>query len=1748
MISPQDISSFVAANVDNPKAIADAAAKFGLSASDIAAATGYTPAQQSSFFQTANITPAYSGLENYNLINQAYKDIGITSPDAPGRAHWEQQLQTGAIKPEDFQKTFLQAASGVTDPKYAENVRLAQQQIENLNRQKIIDQAYQSVGVTAADAPGKDFWQQQLQSGAVKPEDFQKTFLKAAVGVTDPLYKENVLKAEEQLKLLAPTKDQAQKIVDTVYESIGVTDPNAPGKQAYVEQIASGKLDPKDFPKSFYEQASRFNDPKYAQNVTAAQQLLTDLNRPATIERDGQSYDTRTVLNLASQIIPNLGQLSGGIFGTRGESVGFTYDQAKQILGRDPSAGEQVVLDMAKELIGRGVTDLSQIKLEDMLREGQVSQRFEEGSTTPKYMVSAFNPYIALDESAGSAGINRELTPAELARVQSRQVRDEEGNFYTQYFLPDISVGKVVKTPTQTLGYTSATDPYSIQIGKTYSGPGMTGYNMIVNPTTGKLQFTTYGQDTGQGQLISQALTVASFVPGVQPFAVAANAAFAISQGNYLGAIASVASMGGYTNVATAANVASAIQNNNPLGVVTALSNNPTIASSVGNINVAGNITFSDVTKAANLANAISKEDWVSAAQIGGQLSNSSDLQTAAAAARVVQAISTGNIGAAVSAVKGLDRTLQAANNVTNPDVTTKIVEVVNRDVTGGADTAKDKIVSAALANGASEEEANDAAEAISQVQQAFIPVSDTTVKTADSLKTEIEKSIEKVDLEEFAGFDDAAARTIERNTLKISNTEADTPQEAAALAAARGYTAFNFGGETYQVSATAADIAKQVTEQNVAAQDTFANAYQTARNQLGPGQIFTWNGKQYSTDTREENPSLAAASDQIRAAQMGVANGKGTYAGYDQTAVGDALSSLGTFDSFLNATTEDGQKIVVGDKISKDLITPLVRIFGLTTRATGELAESMAGSLMAMNVIDKDSALMQAANQLKKSSEFAVGKDIAQAEKNVFDRVSRAEGAVEKGKELFKAMWDNPVTIFTLPFNEGVQEIAPLLTGVGAAKWIGKIAGLTVSAGMNAAEAAGANYNETVAMAQKSGMSPEEAHAAGQKSALAAGTVAAVLGPVAELPFIKRAAGDAVGDAIGSTVKRSVTAAGREAVTEYPEEAIASIAADYFATGTFDPNKALTQATIASVTAGKTVGAFTATVDVFADRAATNEIISSAAIPSAQKSTVDQIITTTLEKNQDLADAGNKISADLVKSGINQEQANNIANTVVAEQLINSVEKSDPQSAFAIKDLNQAVGVDDKGNAITIGDVIGSSVTKKGNETFLAPDIVIGTNAKGGVLTVGDLTTIKGATTSAAANDSDVSKTVHQGDVAVTTTTNKDTGITKTTETNTKTDVTTEKTVGTDTQTTTVTDPKANTATRTEENLATNTKVTTTNDANTNTVTQTTVEPNTTTEVAVNKDTNVTTQTTTDTKTNTQTTVQTDPVSNVQVTTVVDGNTKKVVEETVTTVPPDWTPPIIDAPPVASSGTSQTSTRLTAPQLAQRQPGQPFMFPFEEQIVSDDDLTFKDPFISSRMRQEAFKGSLDPFLAKVESDQLLEQQYEPIKQAQAQEEAAMNNYFTYGVPVDINEVFNPVPKSFREMIPADEEGSLMAAAQGGLATPLMARGGLSSYAGGGLPVVAHSGKARVDFRQGAAVSGPGDGQSDDIPAMLADGEFVFPADVVAALGNGSTKAGSDKLYEMMHSIRAHHRSAKPKDLPPPAKKSPLDYLKKARR
>ena len=62
----------------------------------------------------------------------------------------------------------------------------------------------------------------------------------------------------------------------------------------------------------------------------------------------------------------------------------------------------------------------------------------------------------------------------------------------------------------------------------------------------------------------------------------------------------------------------------------------------------------------------------------------------------------------------------------------------------------------------------------------------------------------------------------------------------------------------------------------------------------------------------------------------------------------------------------------------------------------------------------------------------------------------------------------------------------------------------------------------------------------------------------------------------------------------------------------------------------------------------------------------------------------------------------------------------------------------------------------------------------------------------------------------------------------------------------------------------------------------------------------------------------------------------------------------------------------------------------------------------------------------------------------------------------------------------------------------------------------------------GRLLKGPGDGVSDDIPAIighkqparLAEGEFVIPARIVSELGNGSTDAGAKRLYLMMDRVQ----------------------------
>lgn len=116
----------------------------------------------------------------------------------------------------------------------------------------------------------------------------------------------------------------------------------------------------------------------------------------------------------------------------------------------------------------------------------------------------------------------------------------------------------------------------------------------------------------------------------------------------------------------------------------------------------------------------------------------------------------------------------------------------------------------------------------------------------------------------------------------------------------------------------------------------------------------------------------------------------------------------------------------------------------------------------------------------------------------------------------------------------------------------------------------------------------------------------------------------------------------------------------------------------------------------------------------------------------------------------------------------------------------------------------------------------------------------------------------------------------------------------------------------------------------------------------------------------------------------------------------------------------------------------------------------------------------------------------------------------------------------------------------GSVPSPLVAANRVAHKASGGgimaAPLMAAAG-GDVPHKGSHYVQGAGGGQDDLIDARLADGEYVFDADIVAALGDGSNKEGAKKLDAMRRAIRKHKRSA-PADKIPPKAKSPLAYMR----
>jgi hypothetical protein len=331
-------------------------------------------------------------------------------------------------------------------------------------------------------------------------------------------------------------------------------------------------------------------------------------------------------------------------------------------------------------------------------------------------------------------------------------------------------------------------------------------------------------------------------------------------------------------------------------------------------------------------------------------------------------------------------------------------------------------------------------------------------------------------------------------------------------------------------------------------------------------------------------------------------------------------------------------------------------------------------------------------------------------------------------------------------------------------------------------------------------------------------------------------------------------------------------------------------------------------------------------------------------------------------------------------------------------------------------------------------------------------------------------------------------------------------------TQTTTQTNPDTNTTIKTETKTGPNTNITTTTETNPNTNTQTNTVTNTNTNIQ------------TEIKVDANTVVATEINLDTNIKTDITTNIDKIIEDLVDTGVKPEDALKIAVEEVKEDAKSKKSTTAQKSGAGTALTGAGMALPALGSLVDEGrDL---NPLVTTGKRE--FESPLAAFMRMVSGEENVEPP--PVEK----KEPSMD-YYSYGKSAEIDDVLGDVTPSGLpnfEFAELGEMGPSFQMRSGGLVLP---------FAGGG-PLTMAAGKLRKDYRQGDAVEGPGDGQSDDIPTMLADGEFVIPADVVAALGNGSNKAGADKLYDMMHNIRRQARKGNPKDLPKPAK-SPLQYM-----
>lgn len=1017
-----------------------------------------------------------------------------------------------------------------------------------------------------------------------------------------------------------------------------------------------------------------------------------------------------------------------------------------------------------------------------------------------------------------------------------------------------------------------------------------------------------------------------------------------------------------------------------------------------------------------------------------------------------------------------------------------------------------------------------------------------------------------------------------------------------------------------------------------IAGKSSFNDAYALAREKLGPGATFTWQGKDYVASSAAERPDLTgtktgaststATTDVPYIAPNGMHNraafiqaGGGTsdadYAKYVQAV--NALVSEGKSGTLITpASVNSAGKELPSTKGSVTMEKPRVDSVLGSVAAQGVAsfgANSIAGTLSALGFTDAGRTVLDKANQIAAAATAAEGADITQGKKDIntaIQKVGESTGIKEFATnvgDLVSTAFKNPKAFGATVGSEVVEEVLQLAT----VKFPGSF--LVKETVASALENGGAAYNTEYESQIAKGASKEDAHLAAQKAAgTAAGVTVALAGGAAGLGKV---AGKVIGSQADEVPTSGVSQVGKTTLKESAQETIeeGSIAGaiDLALGRPVDAVNVLTNMTGGALYGGPTSGVMQGTKLDMLDQGASTSIGSG----------IQASFNNTLAQTGDIVQASTGSVTTAINNGLNPGAA---VSTVISTAAQSGNDMSTVISSSIDTGLSTALssGVDASEAVSTIVSGSITSSLSSGVDVTTAIDSTVGSSVKTGIATGADASTVvtssvssavstalnNGASVStvvtgavnsavtsglaAGANASTVIASSVTAAVSTATQSGADatavvTGSTSTAvstaiasgvdastavgsavtaaidaganasvaaassitaaiaagtdintaiaaATNANSNVTANSTTNNNVITTTATD--TNTGVTTQTSVNTNTNTTTTTTTNNNVTTQVTTAGSTTTTVTSDVNTGLTTQTTVDTNTNTTTKITVNTNTDEVVVKVTDSSTGEVIDTQIKTVD-ELTPSEREKLTITdpTTKTPVTKTPVTKPPVATApKTGSSAGFSMFGEIgrlstpmlKSAGDTQIRNP-LEQLFQSVDVMNQIDPALLAVMAQRL-----------NIQPEQAPT--FTYGQETSIDDILG-----LRDPEKPKMEEALYA--EGGYVEPLRAKPMNLQFMnrGGALP------GGREDFKGGKHVAGDGDGQSDDIPAWLADGEFVFPADVVSALGNGSTKAGTDKLYKMMHEIRARARSTKVKDLPPPAHKSPLDYIKKGK-